>query len=191
LIYFIFRDDTYVISFIFACLMIIGEFTAGVRILLEKGLSRYNISEDQHFQENTQKFIFCRNTEVTRRRGQSEPPGAHTTWWHGPALGRTACWCGHPGPALPSPPRVYHLPENLRLRGGGSQIDSAASAGQKKHRERKLSSRQKSAGEIPSRRGKIIVIVTAIELGFIGIIIIITIITRTFITTPSHCNILE
>jgi hypothetical protein len=29
--------------------MIIGEFTAGVRILLEKGPSRYNISEDQHF----------------------------------------------------------------------------------------------------------------------------------------------
>jgi hypothetical protein len=33
--------------------MIIGEFTAGVRILLEKEPSRYNISEDQHFQENT------------------------------------------------------------------------------------------------------------------------------------------
>jgi hypothetical protein len=30
--------------------MIIGEFTAGVRILLKKGPSRYNISEDQHFQ---------------------------------------------------------------------------------------------------------------------------------------------
>jgi hypothetical protein len=38
--------------------MIIGEFTAGVRILLEKGPSRYNISEDQHFQENTHKFTF-------------------------------------------------------------------------------------------------------------------------------------
>jgi hypothetical protein len=31
--------------------MIIGEFTAGVRILLEKGLSRYIISEDQQFQK--------------------------------------------------------------------------------------------------------------------------------------------
>jgi hypothetical protein len=40
--------------------MIIGEFTAGVRILLEKGPSRYNISEDQQLQENTQKFIFHR-----------------------------------------------------------------------------------------------------------------------------------
>jgi hypothetical protein len=49
--------------------MIIGEFTAGVRILLEKGSSRYNISKDQQFQENTQKFIFRQKTEVARRRG--------------------------------------------------------------------------------------------------------------------------
>jgi hypothetical protein len=53
LIYFIFRDDTYVIFLYFACLIIIGEFTIGVRILLEKGLSRYNISEDQKLSENT------------------------------------------------------------------------------------------------------------------------------------------
>jgi hypothetical protein len=79
LIYFIFRDDTYVISSIFACLMIIGEFTAGVRILLEKGLSRHHISEDQQFHENTQKFIFRRKMEVARRRGRGEPPRAHTT----------------------------------------------------------------------------------------------------------------
>jgi hypothetical protein len=78
LIYFIFRDDTYVVSSIFACLMIIGEFTAGVRILLEKGLSRYNISEDQKLSENTQKFLFGQKTEAARRRRQGEPPGAHT-----------------------------------------------------------------------------------------------------------------
>jgi hypothetical protein len=72
----------------------------------------------------------------------------------------------------------------------GSQIDSAASAGRKRYRERKLSGRQKSAREIPSRRREIIAIVIIIELGFIGII---TIITSTFITIntmPSHCNIL-
>jgi hypothetical protein len=93
---------------------------------------------------------------------------------------------------LSAPPRVYRLPENLKPR-RGSEIDSAASAGQKTHRERKLSDRQKSTGEIPSRRGEIIAIVIAIELGFIGIIIIITIITSTFITIiirPSRCNIL-
>jgi hypothetical protein len=49
LIYFIFRDDTYVVSYVFTCLMIVGEFAAGVRILLEKGPSRYHISEDQQF----------------------------------------------------------------------------------------------------------------------------------------------
>jgi hypothetical protein len=49
--------------------MIIGELTAGVRILLEKGLSRYHISEDQQFPGNTQKFLFCQMMEVARRRG--------------------------------------------------------------------------------------------------------------------------
>jgi hypothetical protein len=60
-------------------------------------------------------------------------------------------------------------------------------------RERKLSGRQKSAEEIPSRRGQIVAIVITIELGLIGIIIFNTIITSTFIftiTTPSRCNIL-
>jgi hypothetical protein len=96
-----------------------------------------------------------------------------------------------PCPPLPAPLRVYRLPENLR-QGGGSQKDSAASAARKTHKERKLSGRQKSAGEIPSRRGEIIAIVIVIELGFIGIIII-TIATSTFITIitmPSRCNIL-
>jgi hypothetical protein len=36
LIYFIFRDDTYVVSSVFTYLMIVGGFAAGVRILLEK-----------------------------------------------------------------------------------------------------------------------------------------------------------
>jgi hypothetical protein len=84
------------------------------------------------------------------------------------------------------------IPENLRPQ-GGSEIDSTASAGRKTHRERKLSGRQKSDGEIPSQRGEIIAIVIAIELDFIGIIIIIITITSTFIitiTTPSRCNIL-
>jgi hypothetical protein len=49
--------------------MIIGELTAGVRILLEKGLSRSNNSEDQQFPENNKKFLFCQMTEVARRRG--------------------------------------------------------------------------------------------------------------------------
>jgi hypothetical protein len=49
--------------------MIIGELTARVKILLEKGLSRYHIYENQKFPENTQKFLFFQMTEVARRRG--------------------------------------------------------------------------------------------------------------------------
>jgi hypothetical protein len=54
LIYFIFRDDTYVISSIFTCLMINGGFAARVRILPGKGPSRHHISEDQ---ENSRKIL--------------------------------------------------------------------------------------------------------------------------------------
>jgi hypothetical protein len=58
----------------------------------------------------------------------------------------------------------------------------------------KLSGRQKSVGEIPSRRGEIVAIVIIITLDFIGIIITIITITSTFIsiiTTPSRCNIMS
>jgi hypothetical protein len=65
---------------------------------------------------------------------------------------------------------VYCCPRKPKTR-GGSEIDSAASAGRKTHRERKLSSRQKSAGEIPSWRGEIIAIVITIELDLIRIIV--------------------
>jgi hypothetical protein len=52
--------------------MIIGGLAAGVRILLEKAPSRYLISEDQQFQENTHKFIFYQKTKVARRREREE-----------------------------------------------------------------------------------------------------------------------
>jgi hypothetical protein len=79
-----YSKDTYVVSSVFACLMIIGELAAGVKILLEKGPSRHHISEDQQFQENTQKFIFHQKTKVARRRERGEQPGAHTIRWRGP-----------------------------------------------------------------------------------------------------------
>jgi hypothetical protein len=59
MIYFTFRDDIDFVSSIFTCLMIIGGFVAGVRILLEKGLSRHHISEDREIPEKYQKIIFC------------------------------------------------------------------------------------------------------------------------------------
>jgi hypothetical protein len=90
LIYFIFRDDTYVVSSIFTCLMIIGELTAGVRILLEKGPSRHHISEDQQFQRITQKFTYYQKTKVARRRSREEQQGGHTTRWRGSTPGCAA-----------------------------------------------------------------------------------------------------
>jgi hypothetical protein len=60
LIYFIFRDDTYVVSSVFACLMIIGELAAGVRILLEKGPSRHHISEDSNSRKISRNSYFIR-----------------------------------------------------------------------------------------------------------------------------------
>jgi hypothetical protein len=51
LIYFEFRDDTYVVSSVFTYLMIIGGFAARIRILLEKGPPRHHILEDQEILE--------------------------------------------------------------------------------------------------------------------------------------------
>jgi hypothetical protein len=48
--------------------MIIGEFAAGVRILLEKGPSRHHISEDREILEKYQEIIFYQKTEEARRR---------------------------------------------------------------------------------------------------------------------------
>jgi hypothetical protein len=52
--------------------MINGEPAAGVRILLEKGLSRHHIFEDQQFQENTHKFIYYQNMKVAKRGERKE-----------------------------------------------------------------------------------------------------------------------
>jgi hypothetical protein len=75
LIYFIFRVDTYVISFVSTCVMIIGGFAAGVRILLEKGLSRDHILKIRKILEKYQEIIFSQKTREARRRSREEPGG--------------------------------------------------------------------------------------------------------------------
>jgi hypothetical protein len=92
LIYFTFRDDTYVVSFVFTCLMIIGGFAAGVRILLEKGPSRHHISEDQEIPEKYQEIIFYQKTEEARRRRREEQHGRLTTRGRGPTPGHAGLW---------------------------------------------------------------------------------------------------
>jgi hypothetical protein len=64
------------------------------------------------------------------------------------------------------PLAYFIIPENLSQ--GGSEIDTATSAGWKTPEREKLSGRQKSAGEIPSRRGKIIAIVIIIAQDLSG-----------------------
>jgi hypothetical protein len=81
LIYFTFRDDTYVVSSVLTCLMIIGGFAAEVRILLEKGPLRHHVSEDEEIPEKYQKIIFCQKTEEARRRRREEPQGARAHPW--------------------------------------------------------------------------------------------------------------
>jgi hypothetical protein len=92
LIYFIFRDDTYVVSSGFACLMIIGGFAAGVRILLEKGPSRHYILKIKKIPEKYQKIKFSQKTEEARRRRRGRPQGSLTTRGRGPAPRHAALW---------------------------------------------------------------------------------------------------
>jgi hypothetical protein len=85
------------------------------------------------------------------------------------------------------------IPKNLS-EGEGIRDRLRGLCGAENTEREKLSDRQKSAGEIPSRRGEIVAIVIAIAPDFIRIIIIIIPITSTFIstiTTPSRCNILS
>jgi hypothetical protein len=88
LIYFIFRDDTYVIPSVFTCLMIIGGFAAGVRILLEKGPSSNHILKIRKIPEKYQEIIFYQKTPEARRRSQEEPEGSLTHRERGLAPGR-------------------------------------------------------------------------------------------------------
>jgi hypothetical protein len=92
MIYFTFRYDTYVVSSLFICLMIIGGYAAGVRILLEKEPSRHHISEDREIPEKYQEIIFCQKTEVARRRRREGPQGSLTIRGRDPAPGCAALW---------------------------------------------------------------------------------------------------
>jgi hypothetical protein len=90
LIYFIFRHHTYVISFVFTCLMIIGGVAAGVRILLEKGPSRDHILRIRKIPEKYPEIIFSQKTHEARRRGREDPGWPHTPGWRGQPPGRAS-----------------------------------------------------------------------------------------------------
>jgi hypothetical protein len=86
LIYFIFRYDTYVISFVFTCLMIIGGFAAEVRILLERTIKTPYFRRSGKFQKNTRKFYFTKRLWKPegggeRSQGQPHAQGARPDPW--------------------------------------------------------------------------------------------------------------
>jgi hypothetical protein len=92
LIYFTFRDGTYVVSSVFTCLMIIGGIAAGVRILLKKGPSRHHVCEDEEIPKKYQKIIFLQKTEEVGRRRREEPQDGLTHRGRGPIPGRAGLW---------------------------------------------------------------------------------------------------
>jgi hypothetical protein len=91
LIYFILRDDTYVVSSVFTCLMIVGEFAVGVRILLEKGPSRYYISEDPIPEKYPEIHIISEDEGSQKEEARGAAGWAHHQG-RGPTPGRSALW---------------------------------------------------------------------------------------------------
>jgi hypothetical protein len=90
LIYFILRVDTYVISFVSTCLMIIGGFAAGVRILLAKGPSRKHVLKIRKIPEKYPEIIFSQKTQEARRRSREGLGGPHMPGWRGQPPGRAS-----------------------------------------------------------------------------------------------------
>jgi hypothetical protein len=165
--------------------MIIGELAVGVRIMLEKE------HQDTIFLKINNSRKIPRNSYITRRRkypeGESErssrgptPPGGVGQPLATPPWGEAtlAHFCHRPLAYIV-------IPENLSQ--GGIRDRLRRLCGAENTKREKLSGRQKSAREIPSRRREIV----AIALDFIRIIIIIITSTSiSTITTPSRCNIL-
>jgi hypothetical protein len=128
--------------------------------------------------------------KVARRRERKEQQGPHTTRWRGPAPGRATLGEATLAYFCHRPLAYIVIPENLSH--GGIRDRHHRLYGAENTEREKLSSRQKSAEEIPPRRGEIVAIIITIALDFIRITIINTI-TSTFIstiTTLSRCNIL-
>jgi hypothetical protein len=174
--------------------MIFEGFAAGVRILLKKDCQDTMFWNIRKFQKNTRKLYFTKRLKKPEGEGERSSRVGSPTGGAGPPLATPACGESTLAHHCHRPFAYIIIPENLSQGRGASEIDSAASAGRKTPEREKLTGRQESAGEIPSRRGEIIAIIIAIALDFIEIIITITTITNTFISTitmPSRCNILS
>jgi hypothetical protein len=170
--------------------MIIGGVAAGVRILMEKAPSRDHILKIRKISEKYPEIIFSQKTHEARRRSREEPGGSTRQGGASPPLAARALREATLAHLWSRPSAYIIVPENLSQ--GGLRVRHSPLCEAENTEREKLSGREKSAGEIPSRRGEIVAIIITIALDFIGIIIIISI-TSTFIstiTTPSRCNIL-
>ena len=137
--------------------------------------------------QKIQKFKFFRNKRWSQNMGRRRRPKIGAAYSRRSTMGRgqepplaPVALLRHPFGALP--------PIELKTSGVSTNKFSAGSTRRKPDREKKSSGREKSAGEFPSRRGGIAVIVITITPGIIGIIIniISTISTIITATIPSH-----
>jgi hypothetical protein len=143
------------------------------------------------FQKNTKKLYFTRRLKKPEGGGERGHRAASPLGGAVQPLAAPPCGEATQAHFCQSPFAYFIVPGNLSQ--GGLRDRHHHLCGAKTPEREKLSSRQKSIGKIPSRRGEIIIIII-IALDFIGIIIIIISITSTFIstiTTPSRCNILS
>jgi hypothetical protein len=108
------------------------------------------------FQKNTRKLYFAKRLKKPEGGGErSHRAGTHTGG-ASPQLATSACCVAALAHFCHRPFAYFIVSKNLSQ--GGSEIDTAASAGWKTPEREKLTGRQKSAGEIPSRRGEIVTI---------------------------------
>lgn len=171
--------------------MIIGELLTGVRILLEKAPSGYNISEDQQLTENIPKLLFFQKKEPAKRGGRGEPPWALPIGRRGHQARRAATWGGGPRPPSAISLSRTSSTRNPKVQGRIENRHSRLCGAENTREKRALRQAEICPGNsLPE--GKIVAIVTVIELDFIGIIIIIISTTDTVISTAAprlRCNI--
>ena len=171
--------------------MIIGELLTGVRILLEKAPSGYNISEDQQLTENIPKLLFFQMMEPAKRGGLGGPPWALPIGRRGHQARRAATWGGGPRPPSAIPPSRTSSSENPKVQRTIENRHSRLCGAENTREKRALQQAEICRGNsLPE--GEIVAIITVIELDFIGIIIIIISTTDTVISTAAphlRCNI--
>jgi hypothetical protein len=133
LIYFTFRDDTYVVSSVFTCLMIIGGFAAEVRILLEKGPSIF--WKIRKFQKNTKKLYFTRRLKKPEGGGERSNKAGSPPRGAGPLLATPAYGEATLAHFCHRPFAYFVIPKNLSE--GGLRDRHRRLCGAENTRERK------------------------------------------------------